>query len=205
MDQWPKLNYRKQLQMPNLLPNRQRVKKTNQTAQDVASAAMLKVSQMTDVLKGAIAHDKKIRSVMSNEIDAKMRQVKSSGLVKQKNIEIRELKNEEDAKFKVLEKQREVSKIEASSKDKKADAKIDKKLEKESEFKASVRTREVAQKRVGENRESKEKKTEVNKEKEKGKADMNKQRIKSLRENLVGDAKKLKKQTKREEAKVKET
>ena len=33
---------------------------------------------------------------------------------------------------------------------------------------------------------------------------MNKQRIKSLRENLVGDAKKLKKQTKREEAKVKE-
>ena len=63
--------------------------KTNQTAQDVASAAMLKVSQMTDVLKGAIAHDKKIRSVMSNEIDAKMRQVKSSGLVKQKNIEIR--------------------------------------------------------------------------------------------------------------------
>jgi len=218
--------------------------KTNQTAQDVASAAMLKVSQMTDVLKGAIAHDKKIRSVMSNEIDAKMRQVKSSGLVKQKNIEIRELKNEEDAKLKVLEKQREVSKIEASSKDKKADAKIDKKLEKEkekrlgiklkakllkaedgvrsdnlklkekeeaktltskeSEFKASERTREVAQKRVGENRESKEKKTEVNKEKEKGKADMNKQRIKSLRENLVGDAKKLKKQTKREEAKVKE-
>ena len=33
---------------------------------------------------------------------------------------------------------------------------------------------------------------------------MNKQRIKSLRANLVGDAKKLKKQTKREEAKVKE-
>ena len=113
--------------------------KTNQTAQDVASAAMLKVSQMTDVLKAAIAHDKNVRSVMSNEIDAKMRQVKSSGLVKQKNIEIRELKNEEDAKLKVLEKQREVKKIEASSKDKKADAKIDKKLEKEKEKRLGIK------------------------------------------------------------------